>query len=532
MTLINLKNKKTSIQRKLFLYMITLVVIILVFLAIGLFSLGRFSSTKEKTSKDLSFQSNVFKIQVSKYFEDLTMMSSSLSSDLTIIIDNYINDNNINFSDFNNNQVHIENIQNKVFNKLYQELLKTNCSGAFIIFDATINTNIENYKNSKSGLYFQRSTLDASDESLLLFRGIAELGRKNDIMSHRKWHLEFNTNLIPNYNQIISLSKKPIDKSLFLTNVFTLSGTSERIMLFIAPIINSNNNFYGLCGFEISESYFKMHFAQPSQIEHLTCLLSKKTTTNTLINSNTFSAGVLNGYYLPPNEDISFSNFGNNLIKLKGKYSYIGLQDTINICNNDYLLTLIIPKSEYDKMLINNTIQIVIFLILLFCTTIIVCIFFSKKFLTPVLKSFNQIIKQEPKNSTSSNIIEIDDLFTYLAEQDNLQNNLKLKCDEYENELELKNAEINRLAYSRKTEIDPDSYEIFKNGIKSLTNTEKIIFEFYLDGKSAKEILSICGIQESTLKYHNRNILSKLGVSSRKQMLRYATILKQENSQS
>ena len=287
MTLINLKNKKTSIQRKLFLYMITLVVIILVFLAIGLFSLGRFSSTKEKTSKDLSFQSNVFKIQVSKYFEDLTMMSSSLSSDLTIIIDNYINDNNINFSDFNNNQVHIENIQNKVFNKLYQELLKTNCSGAFIIFDATINTNIENYKNSKSGLYFQRSTLDASDESLLLFRGIAELGRKNDIMSHRKWHLEFNTNLIPNYNQIISLSKKPIDKSLFLTNVFTLSGTSERIMLFIAPIINSNNNFYGLCGFEISESYFKMHFAQPSQIEHLTCLLSKKTTTNTLINSNT-----------------------------------------------------------------------------------------------------------------------------------------------------------------------------------------------------------------------------------------------------
>ena len=35
-------------------------------------------------------------------------------------------------------------------------------------------------------------------------------------------------------------------------------------------------------------------------------------------------------------------------------------------------------------------------------------------------------------------------------------------------------------------------------------------------------------IRESTLKFHHRNILKKLGVSSRKQMLRYATLLKQE----
>lgn len=35
-------------------------------------------------------------------------------------------------------------------------------------------------------------------------------------------------------------------------------------------------------------------------------------------------------------------------------------------------------------------------------------------------------------------------------------------------------------------------------------------------------------IRESTLKFHNHNILEKLGVSSRKQMLRYATLLKQE----
>lgn len=84
------------------------------------------------------------------------------------------------------------------------------------------------------------------------------------------------------------------------------------------------------------------------------------------------------------------------------------------------------------------------------------------------------------------------------------------------------------MAYSRKTEIDPDDYEMFKIGLKELTKTEKTVFDLYLQGKTAKEIADILNIRESTLKFHNHNILEKLGVSSRKQMLRYATLLKQE----
>ena len=88
--------------------------------------------------------------------------------------------------------------------------------------------------------------------------------------------------------------------------------------------------------------------------------------------------------------------------------------------------------------------------------------------------------------------------------------------------------QIDRLAYSRKNEIDPDNYEAFEIGLKKLTKTEKTIFNLYLQGKTAKEIADILNIRESTLKFHNHNILEKLGVSSRKQMLRYATLLKQE----
>lgn len=105
---------------------------------------------------------------------------------------------------------------------------------------------------------------------------------------------------------------------------------------------------------------------------------------------------------------------------------------------------------------------------------------------------------------------------------------LKKECESKTDELTKAQNEIARLSYSRKTEVDPDDYEMFKMGMKTLTKMEKTVFELYLEGKTADEILEICAIQKSTLKYHNHNILGKLGVSSRKQMLRYATLLKQE----
>ena len=62
----------------------------------------------------------------------------------------------------------------------------------------------------------------------------------------------------------------------------------------------------------------------------------------------------------------------------------------------------------------------------------------------------------------------------------------------------------------------------------TLTPTEKEIYRLYLDGKSTKDIMATLNITENTLKYHNRNIYSKLGVSSRKQLLQIANAIKTE----
>lgn len=60
--------------------------------------------------------------------------------------------------------------------------------------------------------------------------------------------------------------------------------------------------------------------------------------------------------------------------------------------------------------------------------------------------------------------------------------------------------------------------QLFLEGVSNLTPTEKKIYHCYLDGKTTKEILKEMNITENTLKYHNKNIYGKLGVSSRKQL--------------
>lgn len=537
MKLIDFKKKKTSMHRKLLLYMLTLVLVVVMFIAVGLFFIGQFSTTKEKYSNNLTFQNEFYTRQIEKFFDDLSMMSEMLANDSSAIIDDYLNEKGIHISALNDSQLYTEGVQEALFPKLKEELLKADASGAFIMLNATVNTGEANSDKSKTGLYFQRSTLDRTDETLLLFRGSAELGRKNNIMPHRKWRLEFRTDFTPQagnfFNKTITKGKKSV-----LTDIFTLNGTSEKAMAFITPLFGTDGSYYGVCGFEISRNYFKDFFAQPTRLEQLTCTFSKTTKDGQIDCENIFWAGVLGGYSLKPSGTLVPKEINDSLTELLGENTFVAAKSEVTICNTPYTLVVMQPKSEFDKTVAVNVTKIVLVCFLLVFSAVALCVIFSKKFVSPMIKSLEKIRMQEHAR-TKSDIIEIDDLFVYLAEQDRLRDfeteNLKRQNEELAvvtesqiNEIDKRQTEIDRLAYSRKNEIDPDNYEAFKIGLKELTKTEKNIFNLYLQGKSAKEIATILNIRESTLKFHNHNILEKLSVSSRKQMLRYATLLKQE----
>ncbi len=72
---------------------------------------------------------------------------------------------------------------------------------------------------------------------------------------------------------------------------------------------------------------------------------------------------------------------------------------------------------------------------------------------------------------------------------------------------------------SNPSEITLEQVEVFLQGLNQLTPTERAVYEAYISRLTTREVMANLSITENTLKYHNRHIYSKLGVSSRKELL-------------
>ena len=68
--------------------------------------------------------------------------------------------------------------------------------------------------------------------------------------------------------------------------------------------------------------------------------------------------------------------------------------------------------------------------------------------------------------------------------------------------------------------------EYFSKGLLTLTPTEQTIYEQYISGKRANDVMKTLGIKSNTIKFHNKNLYRKLGVNSRKQMIEIDKIIK------
>ena len=97
--------------------------------------------------------------------------------------------------------------------------------------------------------------------------------------------------------------------------------------------------------------------------------------------------------------------------------------------------------------------------------------------------------------------------------------------DELQLERQQMQTELSRLADVCRNESVPDAFQTFVAGIPTLTKTERRIFDGYAAGLRTREIVEQLDIKDSTLRFHNKNIYEKLGVSSLKQLQQFVAIL-------
>ncbi len=546
-----------SLKRKLFGYMLLLVCLLVFFLMTALFLSGQFNSTEKDTYNALDMQMEVYEKDIHDHFDSIAAAGINLSRNMTAAIEGYLALNKMSFADLTDNAYCIASLQELTLEPLMQQLNQENCSGVFLMLDTTINSSLENAESSRAGMYLQTSGYKSTYNPIFLLYGNAEIARRNEITPHRQWHLEFDTGMFPAYEDFKKSTDEPITKLYRLTDLILIPGTESRVMLLCVPLVASNGDFYGICGFEISESYFMSYYAQPTKVDYLTYLLTPDSS-ETINTEDGFSCGDSDGYYRTPSGTLSAKELGNGLYTYRGdELSYIGISRSISLSPNnpDYMLSVLMRKSDFDYDRTMETVQVLLIWALIVSAAVCLCLFFSRHFLIPLLKSIERI-KSDAYLEEQTSIPEIDDLFAFLAAKDRrhteIVHNLSKEKQEIlskheilrnehdavtsekehlQTEYEKAQMELSRLAYSRKLEIDPDDYAHFLDGVKTLTVTERKVFDLYLSGMTVKEIAKTSGIAESTVYYHNKNIYSKLGINSLKQLLRYAALMQQQEKE-
>lgn len=520
-----LRDMKRSLRGKLFYSMLLLLVsLVLIILLGGLYLFGKLDSPKENMTEALDLQMEFFENSVEEYWKQLTVMGIDLSRDTAGLLDSYLKEEKLTLDDLSATGQGAEELQSLLLDELCQHLRQSACSGGFVILNTDGG---DPAAQERPGIYVIRGIDTSPDGDMLLYRGLASVGKEQKVMPHRKWRMAFRKDVFPDYEALIKQAELPLEKACRITPMATLPGTDEQVVLLTLPIFGEDGQVYGLCGYEVSRRYFRATQKLPTRLRRLICLMTPE-------NGSTLDADVgldCGASYVIPKGQYTLEADGEDLVFLHGAGEYVGHQHCFTPAQGQgsFCLTVMIPKEDYDASVLQNTLQSGVLFMLLILLVGFSCLYFSRRFLSPILTALDHM-KHEEYRDAKLDIPEIDDLSDFLQKQDQAHASAINQIKQEKQSAETKAA---TLAYSRKTEIDPDAYQEFVQGLSTLTPTEEKILGLYMDGVSTKDAIEILGIKESTLRFHNKNIYSKLGVNSRKQAVMYALVAqqnRQENS--
>lgn len=529
-----IKNSGLTLRRRFVLYVVSAIVVSVMLLLICLSLFGVLNPTINSINEHLDLQLDNHVSQIERDMDIMAAYSLSFSNQMEMIIRDYLAENALSFHELTNDISALTDLQAKAYGSVYTNIRIAPCSGAFYILNTTVNSSLNEPRYN--GIYLKFANLYAEstvNTKIALFRGSSEVARSNGINLCSTWQNEMLTDAFDDMGQFS-------ENSFIISSVTKILDTWERARYIYSPIYDKDGQIIGICGFEMSDLYLQLAYSTAdTQCSQTVCALLDKTDKGYVGQFISNRSG-----YVPPASEIISIKEHNSFYEFQCDGNiYIGKLRDVNLNDNTLTIAMMLPYQQYEKTVHDGQLRNIAIFFIIAALATCTCVWLSKKYITPILKSITQF-KANKTDYTPSGITEIDDLFAFLAEQDRenesvlsemerekaqMQTTLE-QMSSMHSEIKLDNA---RLAYSRKNEVDPDDYEQFRLGIQSLTPKERMVFNYYLEGKSVKEIVELVGFKESTIRFHNRNIYSKLGVNSLKQLLRFAAIMKfDEDSES
>ena len=497
------KNRGISLERRLFLYWLIMVLAVMAAVFVVLIVAGVFSNDARKLGGTLSVQQKNTTMTFNKLIDTLNAQNLALSEQITREVADILETEERTFKDLDNNPELITRIEERMCFYLQTIVRSRSCSGAYFILDATTNTEAPGADRSRMGLYLRSGNVGTdgmANQYITFFRGVADVARKENIQMHNRWNLEFDIDNVPGYEILMGFDGKRILDCCYLSNRVTLSGTWEQVVLLSVPVV-LEGKVRGVCGVELSELFFNLVFpAVESSYGNMVTVVAPIADKRLLLDGAI--SGKTDGTYFTTDGTLLIKNGEHYNTYSDGSRTYFGNHIVIPKAvdgRSDLTLVTLVPEISYQSSVAKNRTFWLCgglgFLVLM----LLAAMFLTRRFMLPIQKQIRVLKDQkEPQEESNSGIIEIDELLAYMYAR-------QAKPDE-------------------ESKMPPGMEELFfdfARRVETLTPMERTVLQYYINGFSVNEIAEKEFISLSTVRKHNSNINRKLGVSTREELLLY-----------
>ena len=582
-------HNKRSMRGRFIIYLLSLVLLAGSAMLILLNVIGIVQPPSHDIDRFLEYELNTRTNDIKRQMNALAAHNIDLSQQLQNDIDRVMLEQGIynNYDALNNNSEAFTAIQQATYQTLAAKMQQAPASGALYLINASVNTNM--LEPTYNGLFLKFTNIYSENtlfNETCMFRGNPQVARNNNISLYSTWQLELNVHAYPQADKLLHAKENNISQQYILTDVAHLKESWEQSRLFLMPINSNNGRIIGICGFEISSVYFQQRTKQANYKGNplITAILDKKADNeyqgqlsnpasfvNSTIKTSSdgehelFTAGQERfiGFTAP----LTVGASEHRVAVMLPADSYYHLQKQAKmrllIMLGIILLLSLLSAGYFSKRYVDplvadlqqlqqnpdappqaNVLELNQFFEFLQSHSEQ-----QAEKLRQLQSENNQVQKQyglaamrlqeaqEKQKQTANQYIHLEEQLAALqneiqqvrlqmeqTQQEKLQ--AQQEREQAQQQFNFAQAALEKAIEKKLESVDPDSYQMFIDNLATLTPKEEDIFNLYEQGCSTKDIISQLGITENTLKYHNKNIYSKLGVKTRKELLQYIELMR------
>jgi DNA-binding CsgD family transcriptional regulator len=530
--------KAISLQVRLFAFFALLVFGLVSTFGLILMLTGVFDSGEKEYRIWAENEMDHLTTAVSADFGKLSLQGTDYAETLSSDIEAWLKKNDASVETLAVHPELLEELLSDQASGLVTVMQNNNCTGAFMMLDATVNPALPNAADSKAGMFFKRTEqnmIGMVNSKLFYLRGPARVSRETGIEMIGLWQMEFDVSAYNYYDIVTDTARE--NNNLALSRLYywasrtPLEKTRTSAMLLCVPLISSDGAVFGMCGFEVSPMLFKLLYSPDnSRYSRVLALLSP---INGGVLDTDFGLVAGNSYVMAAElgkvREIRGEEALPHTYESENGSLWVGIQSSMRLYPSGspyeekaWGISVMLPEEDYKTSV--SQIKQVFYsaAVSLLLASLLLAYFISKRYIRPIISTLNLITNEAIDGTHKTRISEIDDLLEFLAAKDE-------ERKELESALEAQ-SQSGQDAKPQPTRGNgsPNLTE-FKRNIETLSRAERSVFNLYMKGHNAREISEILSVSMNTIKTHNRHIYTKLCVTSRKELMVFVHMMSNEN---